>query len=143
MLRLTKKVEYALLALHYMAQRHGEVVTSRAVAEAYGLSAELAAKVLTSLAHHGIVRPLHGVRGGFVLEKSPRDISLAEVIRAAEGQQFHLVQCGEAECYVEPRCTIRSPLQALEAQIGRIFESVSVADLLDQPLVQLEVPHGD
>ncbi len=145
MLRLTKKVEYALFALQYMAGREGAVVSSKEIAECCGLSAELVAKVLSRLARGGVLRAIQGVHGGFRLERSPNQITLADVLRIVEGQHVHLLQCQEQQhqpCYVEPHCTIRSPLVALQAQVERIFESMTVANLLDQPPVQLELPHG-
>jgi Rrf2 family protein len=145
MLRLTKKVEYALFALQYMAGQPNAVVSSKEIAECCGLSAELVAKVLSSLARGGIVRAIHGVHGGFHLERPPEHITLAEILRVVEGQQVHLLQCEEEQrqpCYVEPHCTIRSPLVALQSQIARIFEAMTVADLLESPPVQLELPNG-
>lgn len=143
MLRLTKKVEYALIALQYMAQRKGHVVTSKEIAECCHLSAELVAKVLSALARSAIVGVLHGVHGGFVLEREPATISLEAVIRSVEGHHVHLIQCEEEhtrQCSIEPHCTIRSPLRLLQARIERIFESVTIADLLELPTVELELP---
>lgn len=143
MLRLTKKIEYALIALQYMAQRRGQIVTSKEIAEYCHLSAELVAKVLSALARGGIVGVFHGVRGGFVLERNPATISLEAVIRSVEGHHVHLIQCEEEygpPCSIEPHCTIRSPLRILQMRIERIFESVTIADLLELPTVELELP---
>lgn len=146
MLRLTKKVEYALFALQYMAVRCGEVVSSKEIAECCGLSPELVAKVMSSLARSGIVRVHHGVHGGFALERSPATISLSEVMRGVEGHQPHLVQCEDQHsqrCAIEDHCTIRSPLVALQAQIERIFDAMTIADLLGGVhTVELELPDG-
>ncbi|MCX8051774.1 MAG: Rrf2 family transcriptional regulator [Chlorobi bacterium] len=142
MLRLTKKVEYALFALQAMASRPGQVVSSKDIADCCGLSVELVAKVLSSLARGGVVRAVHGVHGGFVLDRDPATITIADVLRVVEGQHIHLLQCDEESCYVESRCTIRSPLRTLQVRIERIFESVTIADLLDQHAVQLELPDG-
>ncbi|MCS6999374.1 MAG: Rrf2 family transcriptional regulator [Bacteroidota bacterium] len=145
MLRLTKKIEYALFALQYMAARLGTVITSKEIADCCGLSVELTAKVLSSLARGGILRAVHGVHGGYILDRMPESISLAEVVRTVEGHTVRLVQCeeeGSEPCYVEPRCTIRSPLVMLQSEIERIFEQMTVAHLLDSPLVQLELPDG-
>ncbi|GIV54375.1 MAG: hypothetical protein KatS3mg039_0893 [Candidatus Kapaibacterium sp.] len=145
MLRLTKRVEYALFALQYMAGRQDEVVSSKEIAECCGLSPELVAKVLSSLARGGILQAIHGVHGGFRLERSPEQVTLADVLRIVEGQHVHILQCEEQEsqpCYAEPHCTIRSPLVTLQSQIERIFESTTIANLLEQPPVQLELPDG-
>jgi Rrf2 family protein len=145
MLRLTRKVEYALIALQYMAVRPGVVLSSKEIAECCGLSPELVAKVMGSLARGGIARAHHGVHGGFVLERDPSSISLNDVIRAVEGYSVHLVQCEDEHgqpCAIEQRCTIRSPLVVLQAQVERIFDTVTIADLLGMPTVELELPNG-
>ncbi|MCX7930807.1 MAG: Rrf2 family transcriptional regulator [Chlorobi bacterium] len=145
MLRLTKKVEYALFALQYMGMRPDTIVSSKEIADCCGLSAELVAKVLSALSRSGILRAAHGVHGGFCLARSPRQITLAQVVEAVEGHSIHLVQCEDEHgtpCYVEQHCTIRSPLLAVQEQIARIFEAMTIADLLDQHIVELELPNG-
>ena len=85
MLKLSKKADYALIAVRHLAA-HGREHSHSAsdIAEAYGISAPILAKVLQRLAKHGLVTARHGSSGGYQLARHPKDISALEVISAAK-----------------------------------------------------------
>lgn len=144
MLRFSKKVEYALLALQYMAKREGSVCTVKEMSEQFHISFELLAKVLSALSKKGLAQSLQGVNGGFVIAKKPTLISIADVILAIEGKKAHIVECQHHEsssCYAEDTCTIRYPLERLQSKVDTVFSSMSIADLLptESQLVHLEL----
>lgn len=133
MIRLSKKVEYALLSLQYMSQRKGQVCTVKEISERYNVSFELLAKVLSALSKKGLAVSLQGVNGGFMVNRAPESISIADVIHAVEGNKTQIVEClhdTECGCYVEEKCTIRNPLQRLQKAIDSAFTSMTVQDLL-------------
>ena len=71
MLKLTKKIEYALIALQHMQSKDANEVTSaKEVAEKFDLPASLLAKVLQQLAKNNIIEPIQGPSGGYKLKKS-------------------------------------------------------------------------
>ena len=86
MFRLSKKTDYALLALQYLASP-GELgdVSARAIAERFEIPAELLAKILQRLAHDGLITAHRGVHGGYRLARSPDAISIADIARAVDG----------------------------------------------------------
>src|SRR5271167_259927 len=65
MLKLTKKADYGLMALKYLAE-HPEkpAVSAKDVADAYGIPAQLLAKILQLLTKHGLLRSHAGMNGG-------------------------------------------------------------------------------
>ncbi len=74
MLRLSKKADYALLAMrHLAAQTDRDAVSAREVAEAYDIPPELLAKVLQQLARAGLLESHQGIHGGYVLARAPQD----------------------------------------------------------------------
>ncbi|MCB0259910.1 MAG: Rrf2 family transcriptional regulator, partial [Calditrichaeota bacterium] len=65
MLKFSKKVEYALISMLYMAKREdGELTTSRELSQHFNIPQELAGKVLQSLARTGCIASVQGVKGG-------------------------------------------------------------------------------
>ena len=86
MLRLSKKTDYALLALQYLASP-GEPgdVSARAIAERFEIPPELLAKILQRLAHDGLITAHRGVHGGYRLARSPDAISIADIAQAVDG----------------------------------------------------------
>lgn len=132
MLRLSKKVEYSLLAMQVMASKPADVVSAKDISQAFGISSALIAKVLQTLVRAGLVRSFHGVRGGYQLAKHAESISVADVINAIEGCDAAIVECqGEHHdtCEVLDICTIRKPLSELQQRINQTFASMSVAEL--------------
>ncbi len=76
MFKLSKKADYGLIAVKHLAMHRQEhACSANEIAEEYGISATLMAKVLQKLAHHSVVSAKHGSSGGYQLAKDPVTIS--------------------------------------------------------------------
>jgi Rrf2 family protein len=133
MLRLTKKADYGLMALKYLAE-HPETpsVSAKDIAETYGIPAQLLAKVLQRLAKVGLLKSHAGMNGGYALTKNARKITAFEVIHAIDGPLF-ITSCtkGSKSCDLEPSCTVKEPLARVNDSIAYVLKSISVYDLVD------------
>ncbi len=133
MLKLSKKVDYGLMALIHLA-RHGEAASwsAREIAERYGIPPGLLAKILQRLAQRGIVDSRHGMKGGYTLARAPGEITAAEVVEAIDGP-LSLTQCmtEQGTCLQFERCNIKSPLQRLNDAVAGMLTRVTVAEMLD------------
>ena len=70
MLKISRKVEYALIALrHFQNQNQGKLTTSKELAHIYGVPKELLAKVLQCLSKNNIIHAVKGPSGGYRLAK--------------------------------------------------------------------------
>ena len=86
MLRLSKKADYALMAMKHLALRADRGSSSaREIAEQYDIPIELMAKVLQRLVRRGLLASHQGTRGGYQLARQPGLISVADVIQAIDG----------------------------------------------------------
>lgn len=135
MLRLTKKADYGLMALKYLAEHPNESsLSARDIAEAYHIPPQLLAKILQRLAKVGILRSHAGMSGGYSLLKNPREISAFEVIHAIDGPLF-ITSCGTSHnsCDLTDSCTIREPLARVNDSISGLLRSISIADLAEAP----------
>ena len=134
MVRLSKKVEYGLIALRHMATTpSGEIVTAKEVADRYGIPYDLLAKVLQRLGKAGLISSHQGVRGGYALVKDPRDIPVSQIIYAIEGTAPVIAQClsgGPESCDVFNVCTIKSPLTKVQANIEHAFHSLMLSEIV-------------
>jgi Rrf2 family protein len=84
--KLTRRSEYALLALIHLTRAKGEgYVSVAAIAEAQGLPAKFLEQLLMALKHARLVKSQKGPHGGFRLARPAEKISLAEVIRLLDG----------------------------------------------------------
>lgn len=143
MLRLTKKADYGLLALKYLAEHGGEASASaKDIAEAYHIPPQLLAKILQKLTREGLLCSHAGMNGGYSLSRDPKDISAFEVIRAIDGPLF-ITSCttGTSVCDLEASCTIKEPLARVNESIITLLRDTRISDLLDHP-VQDQVSEG-
>src|ERR1044071_6326201 len=86
MLRLSKKADYALMAMKHLALRGDRGSSSdREIASMYDIPIELLAKVLQRLVRRGLLASQQGTRGGYQLARMPALISVADVIQAIDG----------------------------------------------------------
>jgi Rrf2 family protein len=134
MVRLSKKVEYGLIAIRHIATKHqGDIVTAKEIAEIYKIPYELLAKVLQKLTKSGLIASHQGVRGGYTLAKSACDIPVSMIINAIEGSQPMIAQCmsdGPDSCNVFTVCTIKSPLTKVQANIERAFSTMTLSEIV-------------
>lgn len=132
MLQVSRKFEYGLHAVAYLASRGGErVVTVKEMAEEIGFSAEFLAKAMQSLTRAGIATSVQGVKGGYALGRSPEAITVADIGVAIEGAP-HLVRCAvkTANCEIYSSCPHRGYLTGLQNRIQGLLASTTVAALL-------------
>ena len=79
MLKLTRKVEYALIALRHMqAMKPGKLTSAKEIAEAYGLPQQLLAKTLQQMARDSIIEAVQGPSGGYRIMSDLDKISLKD-----------------------------------------------------------------
>lgn len=133
MLRLTKKADYGLMALKYLAEHpESPSVSAKDIADTYGIPSQLLAKVLQRLAKVGLLRSHAGMNGGYALGKDARTITAFEVIRAIDGPLF-ITSCtkGSKGCEIEPNCTVKEPLARVNESIADVLKNIAVYDLVD------------
>ena len=130
MLRFTKKADYGLMAIHYIAfHQHVGVVNAKRIAEDLGIPAELLAKILQRLAKRRLIRSVNGPKGGYVLARQPGKITVGEVLRAIEGP-LSIVQCyQDTQCAQLDRCNIRRPVWMIQTSIERLLETLSLEEM--------------
>ena len=145
MLRLTKKADYGLMALKYLAEQAEEAshsvgsvalgspaASAKAIAEAYHIPPQLLAKILQTLAKAGLLVSHAGTHGGYALARSAKNISAFEVIRAIDGPLF-ITSCItiHGTCDLAGHCTIKEPLRKVNDSITGMLSALSIADLVD------------
>jgi Rrf2 family protein len=142
MLRFTKKTEYALLSLQFIAQKQGILVSAKEIADALGLSFEIIAKVLHALGKHGLTQSIQGAQGGYLLNKTPGMITLSDVLTAIEGKPSQLVECVSSDdpedvscsCTVFTNCTIKDPMTIIQKKMDEMLQSITIQDFLHNPV---------
>ncbi|MBI3809470.1 MAG: Rrf2 family transcriptional regulator [Nitrospirae bacterium] len=132
MLKLSKKTDYALMAIQYMAYKGTDrVVNTKEIAEEYKIPVELLAKVLQKLGKKGLIASQNGPKGGYVLAKSPDTISVLSIIQAIEGH-VGITECyhnEDSQCVQMAHCNIRNPIRNIQNSIYGLLDSMSIEDM--------------
>ena len=131
MLKLTKKADYALIAMRHLAEHSGPA-SAKDLAEAYGIPQEALAKILQRLAKAQLLRSLHGTRGGYTLARDARHISALEVINVIEGPLFMTSCLSHRDCDQNDRCTVREPLRKVGESIQQVLAKLTIFDMRDE-----------
>lgn len=133
MLKLTKKIDYGLMAIAYIAWNYGDrVVNTKEIAEAHSIPLELLAKILQRMVKGGLITSLSGPKGGYSLSTSPSNITVAQIIETLEGD-LNILSCTEdthGKCYQFERCNIRTPMQKLGYRILELLHNTTLEELI-------------
>ena len=158
MLGLTRKTDYALVALAALAEPTGVVpsaggrvgaaqedpssgrspVSARRIAQSYALPLPQLMNVFKSLQRAGLVRSTRGPRGGYELIDDPGRIDPIRVIEAIEGP-VHITMCCQEEAEQEPctscgitsRCPVTGGSRRLNEMIVGFLGRVMLRDLME------------
>ena len=139
MLRLSKKADYALISLGYLAEHPEHVVSAREIAERCQLPLPLLMNILKVLHQRGILKSSRGASGGYRLASDLTKLSLLELSAllecTAEGGEVR----ADAAVVDAKRLALHGPAQALQYRIVRFMKDVTVADLV-MPGRRIDVP---
>ena len=138
MLRFTKRADYGLMAIHYIAVNDGfGAVSAKRIAEEFTIPPELMAKILQRLAKQRLIVSTNGPKGGYALARRPTEITVGQVIRALEGP-INILSCLEdADCPQMQKCNLRRPVQKIQAAISQVLDTMSLAELTSADVPEL------
>ncbi|CAN5674888.1 N/A [soil metagenome] len=123
-LELTRRGAYAIRAALTLARnRQGAVVPASRIAREMDIPVRFLPQILGDLTRAGIVEARLGRSGGYRLARPPADVSLLEIIRAAEGdaRRRTCVLTGRSCGDVEPACDVHEVFFAAQgALLGRL-----------------------
>jgi FeS assembly SUF system regulator len=143
MIRLGKLTDYGLVLMTYIARNHdGSLHTARDLAAESRLALPTVSKLLKELLQGGLLVSHRGIKGGYSLAKTPREISVAEIIAVLEGP-IALTECStdiSGVCDLEPCCPIKNNQRIISQAVRGALAGVMLSDLI-QPL-QLTMIRG-
>jgi len=139
MLALTKKTDYALIAVSFMSNRQGDVISAREIAAMTKVPQAILTNILKTLSSAGLVTSVRGANGGYALARPVANISLRELITAIEGP-IQFVQCAleqpesrKSPCDLESSCPVRSPALRVHDRLDSFLANVSLDEIVSDP----------
>ncbi len=137
MLSLTKKTDYALIALGYLAERPQAIVSAREIAERFGMPAALVMNVMKTMHHGKLIISTRGTKGGYRLLADLSKVSVHELISVLEGP-IRLAECvmldgeckGKHSCKLSRACPIQAPIKALHGRLVGFLRDVRLSEIV-------------
>ena len=130
MLKLTRKTEYALIALrHLRLVDVDKVVSTKDIAANYNIPRQLLAKVLQELSQSDFVEPVQGPKGGYKLKANLDNITMTQFFEVMEGP-LGIMDCYfDSNCELIDSCNIRSPINQLNQSMRTMFDNMTLNEV--------------
>ena len=129
MLKLTRKLEYALIALRHMQDKGDTFISTKEIADMYLIPQELLAKTLQQMAKLNYIKAAQGPQGGYRVRKGLTEICMTKFIEDLEGP-IGIVDCNiNSDCIQLDNCNIRMPVKQINSNIRAFFNEIRVGDI--------------
>jgi len=130
---IRRNADYALCLMIHLAEHFGkEAVSTKQMSKQEKISYPLACKLMQKLQQRKLVTSVMGPKGGFRLNKNPRDINLCEIIEAIQGPMcVNRCLIETFDCPRESKCPIKSRLHELQDYLKMYLENINLAELVN------------
>ncbi|HYM99349.1 MAG TPA: Rrf2 family transcriptional regulator [Aestuariivirgaceae bacterium] len=123
--------------LAILARAHGrEPVCSTFIAQSVNTNPVVIRRLMASMEQHYLVKSLAGRKGGFVLARQPKDITLQEIFAALEGSELFRMHAKEPskECPVGASIAyvISKPLKLAEEAMNSALARTTLKDVVGE-----------
>lgn len=132
-MKISKKAEYGLMAMIFLAKNPvhkngGAIFSLREISAETKTSFVFLEKIFSKLEKAGLVKGVKGVRGGYVLAKSPKKINANDIVSVLDGSPEEIVNC--YQCTNKGNCTAKMVWAKVEAALRKTLKSITLADLV-------------
>lgn len=132
MVRLNRKVEYALIALKYMSGKYaGQLTTVKEICSVTGVPFDATSRVMQQMVRKNILKAELGAGGGYQLVCDLSKVSFLDVIEITTGK-VEVVRCvaGLHDCEIYMNCNVATPLRIFNEKLASFYRNLTVAELL-------------
>jgi Rrf2 family protein len=127
---LRRETDYAIRALMELG-REKKCLSTRQLAVRCEVTIDFMRKIMPRLTQAGIVKPVRGSRGGFCLQRAPREILLQDIIQTMQGAvQVNRCVLSPRRCLRSNRCRFRPVVMLIQRDIEKTLHATSLADIL-------------
>jgi Rrf2 family transcriptional regulator, iron-sulfur cluster assembly transcription factor len=132
---LTRASEYALLSLVVIA-KSDKPLDAESLATDLDISKSFLAKILQAMARQGILNSYKGVNGGFALARKSDEVTLHQIMCAAEGKTPAVFDCSGSskDCPSDKAstCNIWPVLNRLQGKIDNFLDRLTLQDIMEE-----------
>ena len=132
-MRITLESDYALRIVTTLAEDRG-LLDAKAISDKTLVSQKFALKILRKLTIGGVVSSYKGAKGGYMLKRTPDEITLKQVIELIDGP-IVIARCleGTEECTLNPdksSCVFHHIFDSISIDVARKLSKITIRDIL-------------
>lgn len=134
-MQITRQADYAVRAVLHLAQiKNGDRAATSTVAKEQHIPPSFLAKIISQLSIAGLLHTSRGARGGVMLARDPREITLLEVVEAIDGPiQLNECVADDGVCSFDGACPIRTVWCEAQEELVARLRRTDFAQLLNRP----------
>ena len=130
-MRISRTTGYALLAVGYIARHQDQkLILSQDISNEYDIPVEYLFKILQQLVRANVLRSKRGPRGGFSLAKSPKKITMLQIVEAVDGPMVSQLNLAEQTHGEKFSVKAEQAYEKAIAQARSVFEKAKLSDLM-------------
>ena len=129
MLKITRKVEYALIAVRHLKENSENLITANEISSSYGIPKEILAKTMQKLAKKNIIKSVKGPYGGYKAMDKSSSTTLNDFFEILEGPTAIMDCYFDSGCDHLTSCNIRTPINKINDSIRNLFDKLTLADI--------------
>lgn len=135
MIRISKKTQYGLRAMVYLAKTKKKVCPLKEISEKENIPFDFLEKIFLKLKRGKLIKAKKGIGGGYFLARKPKDIRVGEIIKTLEGT-FAPVLCIAKEkekrifCPRKGTCRAKNLWIEIQEILNQRLNSITLRDLL-------------
>ena len=137
-MQITRQADYAVRAVLYLARNGDQRTATSMIAEEQRIPPSFLAKIVSQLSIAGLLHTSRGARGGVTLARTPKEITLLEVIEAIDGP-IQLNECvGESSsCSFDDDCPLRPVWCDAQEDLVRKLKGTNFSDMVIKKQVSI------
>ncbi len=137
MIKINKKIEYALMALKYMSHQNSEggeakLTSAREICDQFKTPFDTTAKVLQLMNNQGLLNSTKGIKGGYSLAVPLSHVTFSQLTEIIDGKNKtgSFCQSAKGRCDLYESCNIVTPIDLLSKKVNEYLSGLTLEELL-------------
>lgn len=129
MIKLSKKWDYGLKAISYLATKKWQLVKISEIAQELSLSENFLRKIVNDFEKSWLIKTIKGRNGGVILDRELKSISLYDIFSSL-GEDLSITNCTSgASCKNEESCVTTKTLKSLQKWFNSLLKINTLENL--------------
>jgi len=131
-MKLSTKGRYGVRAMVDLASNYGSApISIKTISKRENLSEYYLEQLFSPLRRANIIRSIRGAQGGYVLCKSPNEITVGDIMTILEGP-IEIADCIDGvECDSSDCCATKAVWEKIKNSIDSVMNSITLQDIID------------